>query len=1215
MRWILRFRICIIICLAVVLISAAVIFSVLRAVLPYATGYKNEIQLEISKQIGLPVEIESIDAAIHWFSPRLKLIGVSIFDEKNKVPLFNFKEAFVELDVVASIMHSDFIVADVGLVGADVSIEKLSDNEWLVQGIKFTSEGSSELPEQFLYMLQNSDYLLHDCNIYYQDHTGEKLNFSLLDVNMDVKNNFNNHKIKFSMNLPEAYGKSLVVVADLQGDFDSLDGDIYVEARQVQVKQWNKKFNLLQKYKIDTALDVNIWSTLEESKVQTLIAQLTSRDLSVINNETGKSWKTKYLATNFRYVQDKENWNLTVSDFYFGTELQASWGRPVTILASDDEDNYYLSADFLRLHDLHDIVDVLSTAELKQKIESSLKIDKAGDLNAYQLNADIYNLNLQLPKEISAQNLLDKLIVEASIIDFSVVDRAGGFKLEGLDAAIHYAKEHAVIDLQTEGAEVEYKELLTEPVAVGILQGQLTLDHIDDSWQLSTEQLQLKNDHINTFSRFDLVISADKNIFIDAQTDFYDAYGKYVKHYLPVSIMSKGLVDWLKMAVTDGHVPEGKLILFGDLGKFPYPDNSGVFQAMFTVHDANMKFLQDWPRLTDGSAAIKFDHQSLFVTQMKGKTHGAEMLNGSATFLDLEHPHLTIDIEAHGKNEELQSYVWSSPLDDTLGDAMRLFQFEGENDLALTVEIPLDEDEVDVTIDGHLTLIDTGIYYPALGYEINDINGVIDFTKKNIFADSIIARFDNRPVNINAFTENGDSGSQVVFHIDGDIDIDHLLQRYEWIPKDWLSGQSAWSMDFEIPYQAQDYLMHITASSYLEDVAIQISDKVQKPTASRLGLAAEIKVLGGDDLQVNAKFTETVVADKGEADGKSDSLVDLFAVRDENKVWRFDVKSEYMTGKGEFTEGLDKNTEIKLDLGEVNVHALFVSKNKKSSKPLKPSDFPPLSWKAKKVLWDDWTFTDVKLETGWNKHGMLINNFSLKGPAMTFDARGTWLTSWNGSHETVMHGNIKSSNCGETLVGLGYQRSLDHCGYSATFSSKWPAEPYGLSWANMKGETSFEMTKGEILEVDPGAGGRLLGLLNIFKLANRLALDFDDVTREGFAFDTIKGDFEFVDGDGSLKNFDVSAPAADINMFGSIGMVKHDYGLLMRVKPHTDSLTFAGGFLMGGVVVGAGLALIQKVFDLGIIGHNVYSITGTWDKPIIEKIVERETDTSDEEDF
>ncbi|NOQ87807.1 MAG: hypothetical protein GQ550_02695, partial [Gammaproteobacteria bacterium] len=444
MQWILRFRVFIIISLAVMLISAAVLYSVLRAVLPYATGYKNEIQLEISQQIGLPVEIESIDAAIHWFSPRLKLIGVSVFDKKNKVPLFNFKEAFVELDVFASIIRRDFIVADVGLVGADISIEKLSENEWMVQGIKFTSEGSSELPEQFVYMLQNSDYLLHDSNIYYQDHTGEKLNLSLLDINMDVKNYFNNHEIKFSMNLPEAYGKSLVVVADLQGDIDSLEGEIYIDAQQVNVKQWNKKFNLLQEYEVDTVLDINLWGTLDDSKVQTLIAQLSSRNLSITNSATGKRWKTEYLTTSFRYTQYQENWNLAVSDFYFGTETRAEWGRPATVLASDDDEYYYLSADFLRLAEIQKIADALLTAELKQKIDDSLKKGGYQNLSAYEINADIYNLSLQLPKEMSEQNLLDKIILETSISDFSISDGDDGNMAAGFDASIRYGNKQAV---------------------------------------------------------------------------------------------------------------------------------------------------------------------------------------------------------------------------------------------------------------------------------------------------------------------------------------------------------------------------------------------------------------------------------------------------------------------------------------------------------------------------------------------------------------------------------------------------------------------------------------------------------------------------------------------------------------------------------------------------------------------------------------------------
>ena len=877
---------------------------------------------------------------------------------------------------------------------------------------------------------------------------------------------------------------------------------------------------------------------------------------------------------------------------------------PVTLLASDDGESYHLSADFLRLTDLQQIADVVLTPGLKEKF------DIPDVINNYELKADIYNLNLQVAKEAPAETIYPQISAEATINDFSMYDSVNELRLTGLDAAIQYENDVAIIDLQTSDAVVELKKLLRNPVSAEILQGRLTLERNEDCWLIETGKLQLKNSHINSFSRFNVQVSADKNIFIDAQTDFYDAYGKHVTHYLPVGIMKPKLINWLDMAVTDGYVPSGSFILYGDLASFPYDRHDGVFQVLFSARDINMKFMDEWPLLTDASGLIKFNNMSLVVTEAKGKTQGVELFKGYAEFLNLKKPHLTVKTNARGKNELMQSYVWNSPLDDILGNTLRLFQFEGSNDLNLTIEVPLDKKKVDVAIDGHLNFIDTQIYYPALGYELAGINGVVDFTKESVFADSIVASINNRPVSINAFTENGDAGRQVVFHLDGILEPDYLLQRYTWIPKDWISGYSEWSMDFEVPYNPADYLVHVTASSNLQNVVIKMSDKVQSENAGNLNFTTDINILGGNDLQVTARLSRT--EDTGNNEGY---LVDLFAVRNHEKTWRFNVKSDYMTGKGEVTEGLGKDTQIKLDLEKVDVHALFVTKNGKTSNPLNPSDFPPLAWKAKKVLWDDWTFTDVKVGTDWHEHGMLINTFSLKGPAMAFDARGTWLTAWNGAHETVLQGEITSNDCGETLVGLGYQRSLDHCSFDASFNSRWPAEPYGLSWAIMKGKSSFEMKDGEILEVDPGAGGRLLGLLNIFKLANRLAFDFDDVTRKGFAFDTISGDFEFSNGDGSLKNFDVSAPAADINMFGRIGMVEHDYGLLMRVKPHTDTLTFAGGALLGGVVVGAGLALIQKVFDLGVIGHNVYSITGTWDEPIIEQIVERSQDTTDDDDL
>lgn len=1218
MQWILHLRIYIIICLAVVLISAAVIFSVLRAVLPHATGYKNEIQQEISQQIGLPVKIGSIDAAIHWFSPRLKLFDVTVYDEKNKIPLFDFKEAFVELDVIASTLRQEFIVDDVGLIGVDVSIEKLSDSEWKVQGIKFTSEGSSELPEQFLYMLQNSDYLLHDSNIHYQDHTGKKLNISLLDVNIDVKNNFNNHDVKLSMNLPDAYGRNLAVVASLSGDIESLNGDVYIEGRQINLKQWNKKFNLSDEYQVDAILDVDLWLTLDDGEIEKLTSHFVSEDISLKNNTTDKMWQTDFLSSDIRYNYDDGHWNIAVSDFYFGTQSDSAWQQAVDLLISDDDEYYYLSANFLRLGDLQKLSDVF----LDKKMLAD--IDK---LKTYAIESDVYNLYLQLPKVMSPEVLAEKLYLDATLIDFSIRDDSNKIRISGLDTAVSYKKHQAILDVSSEDTEVELKALFRAPLFAEMIQGKLLLNGNADRWQLTSNQLQAKNTHINTFSRLNIQFSSLDGIFTDIQTSFYDANVKYTKHYLPVGIMSPGLVRWLDMAVNDGYVPNGDFILHGNLNDFPYVAENGAFQVLFSPKKVNMRFLKDWPLLKNTTAELKFNNKSLAVKNARGRTQNAKLFNGSVIIPNLADPYLSIALNAASDDEDIQSYIWNSPLNEVLGDAMRLFQVKGKSNLKLDIELPLNKKVVVPSIDGHLGFVNSEIVYPTLGYKLSNINGVIDFTKDSIFADAIIAKVQGEKVAINAVTRNGVSGREVVFQIGGIMSADYLLQRYEWIPTDWVTGKSNWTMDIEVPYQPVDYLVHIETSSDLEDVAIQLSDKVYKPLDKQLSLSTVIDVLDDNGLRVNAtaklggerEIIETAPDETADSVIAQQKMFEVHALRGENNVWDFDIKSEYITGNGRFSEGLAKDSQVKLNLEYLDLHSMFIAGGRAETEAVKPGSIPSLELKANKVLWDNSVFTDVKLATGWHQHGMLINQFSLKGPAMVFDAQGTWLTSWSGSHETVLHGTVNGNNLGKTLTGLGFEKSIDRSKYKVKFNAKWPDEPYALSWAKVEGKSSFEMKKGQILEVDPGAGGRLLGLLNIFKLTNRLVFDFTDVTREGFSFDSIEGEFDFVNGEGALKNFDVLAPAADINMFGSIGLVNRDYGLLMRVKPHTDSLTFAGGALLGGVAIGAGLALIQKVFDLGVIGHNVYSITGSWDDPQIEKIVERtqasDADLVEEDDF
>ncbi len=1203
MRWLLRFRVFLTISLTVLLILTAVIFSAIRVALPHANAYKNEIQQIISRQTGLLVEIDWLDAAIVGFSPRLKLMGVSVFDtqrkkdvpstkqrmEKDKVPLFTFREAFIELDIFASFMRREIIIADVGMVGATISIEKFSDSEWAIQGIKINLDGEAKLPEQFLFMLQHANYLLHDSTVYYQDHTqGKKLKLSA--VNVTVENLDNKHDIKLSVNLPAAYGGQLSLVANLHGGMDALAGQVYIEASQINTKQWKKLLSIAESHQVNAIIDVNLWLTLDNNNLQELTTQFIADDLSITNNATGKRWGTEQLSAKMQYTVVAEGWRVAVSDLHFSERRQAT-----NFVAGVDDSYYYLSADFLTVMEVQALAEVLLGDEHLSYLEQ---------IQSYQIQAEVYNLNFKLPQQRSETAWWQHLDINASVINFSMLDSKNNISLSGFDMFLQVENKRAKIELATQDATVEVKDLFRETLSLNMLRGNLLVDYQDDSWQLSSQRLQLKNSHINTFSRFNIQLTSAKEIYVDAQTNFYDAYGKNTKHYLPVGIMRPALVDWLDMAITDGNIAAGAFILKGKLSDFPYYKNNGVFQVLFSLQDASMQFLEDWPVLTETSATVKFHNQGLFVSEITASTQNAILKNGLVQILDLGDAHLTLSAQARGQAEGLQSYVWNSPLDAVLGDALRLFQLDGESQLTLKLDIPLNTEETVVAIDGQIQFLNTDIYFPDFGYELRGMSGVVHFTEDSVTADSMTATMNSQPVVISAVTQDGRSGREMVFHLDGVMQTDYLLQQFDWLPEDLASGKALWEIDIEIPYNAKDYLVHINAVSLLEGAQFTLSDKVQKQAASKVRFSAEIDVLDNQGLQLVARAS-TVSTNKV-ADSRDD-IFSLRSARDENKRWTFSVDSAFVSGEGAFTEGLGKETNIELTLEHIDLHALFVSENdeNKQTEALNPADFPPLNWQAKKVLWNGLSFANVKIETSRYAQGMLIDTLLFSDADMTFSARGSWLTSYDGVQKSALQGTVTSSNLGNALRGLNLSRSLGGGKTAATFSAKWSAEPHQLSWGNMEGNVSFDIRDGEILDVDPGTGGRLLGLLNIVKLANRLILDFDDVTADGFSFDSMKGNFKFVQGKGSLTNLDVIASTADINMFGSIGLLQQDYDLLLRVKPHGEGLTFAAGALLGGVAVGAGLAIIQKILDIDTIGHNIYTITGSWDDPKVEKIVER----------
>jgi uncharacterized protein YhdP len=269
---------------------------------------------------------------------------------------------------------------------------------------------------------------------------------------------------------------------------------------------------------------------------------------------------------------------------------------------------------------------------------------------------------------------------------------------------------------------------------------------------------------------------------------------------------------------------------------------------------------------------------------------------------------------------------------------------------------------------------------------------------------------------------------------------------------------------------------------------------------------------------------------------------------------------------------------------------------------LKPDLIPVLKFHANKLDWNAWKFTDVSVNTRRGSEGMQINKLMVHSRALTITGNGTWLSNWQHPDETHLKLKVHSKHLGDALTGLGYAGTFDHGDLDASIDWRWSAEPYRFSLDTLAGDAKFKLENGQLLKVNPGTGGRLLGLLNVLQLPQRLLLNFSDVYKDGLVFDSITGDLKFAGGNVTTRNVKIEAASANIGINGRVGLVNEDYDLNMVVKPNSSAATFTGGTLYGGPIVGAGLVLLEKLFGIDKLAQDRYTITGKWDKPVITQI-------------
>ncbi|UUM21647.1 YhdP family protein [Mycoavidus sp. SF9855] len=245
-----------------------------------------------------------------------------------------------------------------------------------------------------------------------------------------------------------------------------------------------------------------------------------------------------------------------------------------------------------------------------------------------------------------------------------------------------------------------------------------------------------------------------------------------------------------------------------------------------------------------------------------------------------------------------------------------------------------------------------------------------------------------------------------------------------------------------------------------------------------------------------------------------------------------------------------------------------------------------------------------------------LDKLHILNPTATLNATGYWSLprhqqiaqpptpgAHNSPRQTALEFNLAINNAGDLLDHFGLPRTLRNGSGALVGKVSWQGTPIAIDYPSLNSSLSFNLQRGQILQVEPGIG-KLLGVLSLQSLARFLMLDFRGIFGSGLTFDQIQGTGTVKNGIGYTDNFEILSPSARITMSGSTHIPQETQNLLVTVVPSIDAGSAALATAAINPLLGFSSYLAQLVLSAAI-SHNFshqYAITGSWANPQIERI-------------
>ena len=331
------------------------------------------------------------------------------------------------------------------------------------------------------------------------------------------------------------------------------------------------------------------------------------------------------------------------------------------------------------------------------------------------------------------------------------------------------------------------------------------------------------------------------------------------------------------------------------------------------------------------------------------------------------------------------------------------------------------------------------------------------------------------------------------------------------------------------------------------------------------------------------------------------TATDAYISQSGNEQWSSTISSENINAKlGILTDDEGKYLVNLNDLNLTNLDSI-------DKWELSPKIFPSFHLSSKNSKVNDQEIPNFEADLINHEYVMEIKNLVFENIGLSDEDlvfNGSWL---NG--KTALRAKASNDNLSSFLEKFGVDEPVIGGGFNVDLRLYCDCQPWEATLEKITGYMQADVAEGVFTNQDPNLF-KLLSFINLESIANRLKLSRDELREQGYVYDQINAKLLFNQGVAKVDYFLVESEESDIELTGSVDVIKRDYNLAANVQPALADTIPLATYLAGGGLAGLGVWAADKMLFGGEVMSGLldnaievtFIISGPWSEPIIEQI-------------